>query len=64
MVTYSFTQNGQSSTSEHATLIEAFTAVRADLGANAGKVPVSVDDHEGNFYDAEYLNSLGMATDG
>lgn len=64
MVTYSFTQNDQPNTSEFATLLEAFAAVRADLAANAGTVPVSVDDHEGNFYDAAALLNVGMPTEG
>lgn len=52
MVTYSFTDGGNPGSQDFATISEAFTQAGTDLHAAAGKVPVSIDDHEGNFYDA------------
>jgi hypothetical protein len=61
MVTYSFTANGVAGSSDFATLQEAFDAAGADIAANRTRpeeekvIAVSIDDHEGNVYDAEAI---------
>lgn len=55
MVTYSFTNNGAAGSTDFTTISDAFAQAGADLRAEAGVVPVSIDDHEGNAYDAEAI---------
>lgn len=60
-VTYSFTNNGNASSSEHDTIAAAMDEACNDARAKAAdagyaKTPISVDDHEGNFYDAFAIN--------
>jgi hypothetical protein len=61
MVTYSFTTNGVAGSADFETLQEAFDAAGADVNANRTRaeeekvIAVSIDDHEGNVYDAEAI---------
>lgn len=52
MVTYVFTHEGGDDSYDFDTIVDAFAAARADMESGGGIVPKSIDDHEGNLYDA------------
>jgi len=60
MVTYSFIIDGVAGSTDFESIVEAISVASADVRAKLADpsypvVVVSVDDHEGNLYDAETL---------
>lgn len=62
MVTYVCDEGGELVSRDFVTLAEAMAAAyqhsRALADGDESKTPVSVDDHEGNVWDAEVLKRL------
>lgn len=62
-VTYSFVDAGTAGSAEFETISEAIAAAVADARAKLADPqhpiePVSVDDHEGNVYDAQVIGRM------